>query len=245
MKNSKYKPALKTHTVHDVPLSERPRERLKKFGPEVLTLQELLALILGSGTHGQSVLVVANQILDRFGSLKALSNASLDDLSQIRGFGNAKSCQIKACFEIARRLKYHEENEQKENQNQCKEISITSPEEIVSLIKDEIKDYKKEHFILISFNTRNIVIGVDKISIGTLTASLVHPREVFKDAIRRHAASIIVAHNHPSEDPEPSEEDIKITKRLSEAGRIMGIELLDHLIITGNSFYSFKEKGMI
>lgn len=244
-KKTPYKPSTKSYTVHDIPLSERPRERLKKLGAHALSIHELLAIILGSGTQGQSVIVTANELLLHFKNLKSLSGATLEDLKRIKGLGNARASQIQACFELARRVKQHEEEDIKLENENLKTPSITSPDEIAKLIRSHIAEYKKEHFILVSFDTRNRVIEVDKVSVGTLTASLVHPREVFKDAIRRHAASIIVAHNHPSGDTEPSEEDIKITKRLSEAGRIMGIELLDHIIITNNHYYSFKEKGMM
>ncbi|RPI13120.1 MAG: JAB domain-containing protein [Ignavibacteriae bacterium] len=229
-------------TVHDIPHEERPRERLKELGAENLSSHELIALILGSGMPGESVLSLSQRLISHFGSFKNVFNASMEELLDIDGIGQAKASQLIACFEIAKRVvkeTLKEEKEKKESK------SIISPEEAVDIIRSRISDYNKEQFLVVSFDTRQKVIGIDNISTGTLTASIVHPRETFERAIKRHAASILAAHNHPSGDPEPSEEDIRITKRLTEAGKIIGIELLDHIIITRSSFYSFKEKGMI
>ena len=235
-------PKEKSFTLHDLPQSERPRERLQRVGPNGLSDQELLALILGRGVSGESVMVTAQKIISKFKSLKALSEASLEELQCLKGLGVAKASQLAACFEIAKRIKIQEENELSEKFGRK---ALTSPDEVYRQIKEKVTSDNKEHFFVISLDSRNKILGIDPISIGTLTASLVHPRETFESAIRKHAAQIIIAHNHPSGSLEPSEDDLKITKRLIEAGKIMGIEVLDHLIITKTSFMSFKEEGMI
>jgi DNA repair protein RadC len=225
-----------TFTVRDLPKQERPRERLQKFGPEALSAQELLALIIGRGIPKKSVMSIAQELLVKFGNIKSISQATLEELSQIKGIGLAKAAQIKACFEIGRR---------EELEPELKNFDIKDPEAVVKAIRASIKDKAKEHFKLILLNPRNKIMGISTISVGTLNASLVHPREVFKDAITHSAASVVLAHNHPSGDPEPSEDDLSITKRLAEAGKILGIEVLDHIIIGKNGFFSFREKGLV
>ena len=205
-------------TIHDLPKPERPRERLKKLGPEALSAQELLALVIGRGIPQKSVMNIAQELLAKFGNIKAISQATLEELSQIKGIGLAKAAQIKACFELGKR---------QELELELEDIDIKNPQSIVKVIQAKIKDKAKEHFKLILLNTRNKIIGVSNVSIGTLDSSLVHPREVFKEAIAHNAYSVILAHNHPSGDPEPSEDDIMITKRLKESGKILGIEVTD------------------
>jgi DNA repair protein RadC len=221
-------------TVRDLPRQERPRERLQKFGPEALSAQELLALVIGRGIPKKSVINIAQELLVNFGNIKTISQATIEELSQIKGIGLAKAAQIKACFELGRR---------EELEPELKDFNIKDPESVVKAIRASIKDKAKEHFKLILLNPRNKIIGISTISIGTLNASLVHPREVFKDAIMHNAASVVLAHNHPSGDPEPSEDDLKITKKLVDSGKILGIEVLDHIIVGKNDYYSFKAKG--
>lgn len=223
-------------TIHDLPKPERPRERLKRFGPEALSAQELLSLIIGRGIPKKSVMNIAQELLAKFGNIKAISEASMEELSQIKGIGFAKAAQIEACFELGKRQELEPELEN---------LNIKDPQNVVKAIRASIRDKAKEHFKLILLNTRNKIIGISTISIGTLSANSVHPREVFKDAIMHNTASVVLAHNHPSGDPEPSKEDIAITKRLVESGKILGIEVLDHIVIGKNSFCSFKEKGLI
>lgn len=223
----------KAFTLHDLPLEERPRERLVKFGEQALSVQELLQLILGRGIAGESVAATAQKLLTHFGSLQKLSEASIEELSQIKGIGPAKACQIRACFEIARRT-YN--NDSISNAKQKTKTAL-SAENVYKLVKSKLKNYNKEHFFVLSFDSRNKFLGIDEVSVGTLNASLVHPRETFEAAIRRHAARIIIAHNHPSGNTESSKEDLEITKQLLEAGKIMDIEILDHLII-GDGFKS-------
>lgn len=226
----------KSFTVHDLPKQERPRERLKRLGPEALSAQELLAVIISRGSPNKSVINIAQDLLTKFGNINAISQATIEQLTEVDGIGPAKATQIKACFELGKR---------QELEPELKDYHIENPKDVVNYIQKEIKDKAKEHFMLILLDSRNKTIGFSKISIGTLNASLVHPREVFKEAITRNSASVILVHNHPSGDPEPSDDDLKMTKRLKESGNILGIEVIDHIIIGKNSYYSFKEKKLI
>ncbi len=225
----------KSFTIHDLPKDERPRERLVKFGEQALSAQELLQLILGRGIAGESVAVTAQKLLAQFGSLQKLAEASIEELSSIKGIGLAKAAQIKATFEISRRISTQVPS--------YKSKELTDPEKVYRLIKSKLKDYHKEHFYIIALNSRGHSIA--EVSVGSLNASVVHPREVFAEAIKSKAASVVFVHNHPSGDPEPSEDDLEITKRLVESGKILGIEVVDHIIITKTGFMSFKEKNLI
>ena len=228
-------------TIHDLPLEERPRERLVKFGEQALSIQELLQLILGRGIAGESVAVTAQKLLTHFGSLQKLSEATIEELSQIRGIGLAKACQIRACFEIARRT-YNNDQIPKDKQ---KTKTVLSAEDVYKLVKSKLKNYTKEHFFVLSFDTRNKLLGIDEISVGTLNANLVHPRETFEAAIHRHSAQVIIAHNHPSGNPEPSKEDLEVSQKLVESGKILGIEVVDHIIVTSKNYLSLKEESYI
>jgi len=223
-------------TIHDLPESERPRERLQKYGADALSSQELLALIIGRGVSKKSVMTIAQELVIKFGNIKAISEATIEELSQIKGIGFAKAAQIKACFELGKRMDLEPER---------KDFDIKDPRSVVKAISASIKDKAKEHFKLILLNARNKILGISTISIGSLNASIVHPREVFKDAIMHNAYSVVLAHNHPSGDPEPSEDDLTITKRFIEAGKILGIEVIDHIIITKNGYLSFKDRGLL
>jgi len=194
-----------------------------------------LQLILGRGIAGESVAVTAQKLLAQFGSVQKLSEASIEELSSIKGIGLAKATQIKAAFEIGRRVSTQTLDYQSKE--------LTDPEKVYRLIKSKLKDYHKEHFYIIAINSRNHSIA--EVSVGSLNASVVHPREVFAEAIKNKAASVILAHNHPSGDPEPSEDDLLITKRLVESGKILGIEVVDHIIVAKDNFFSFKNKGLI
>jgi DNA repair protein RadC len=227
----------KSFTVHDLPLSERPRERLYRLGSEALSSQEILALILGRGTKGESVIVTAQKLLSKFGNLKNLASASIEELQQINGIGPAKAAQIKATFELSKRLENFS--------GETVKITVKSPEDVVKAARAILKGKKKEHFLVICLDTRNHVINTATVSIGSLDCSIVHPREVFKDAISSSAASVIFIHNHPSGDPTPSEDDIKMTKRLIEAGEIIGIEVLDHIILCDSEHLSMKAKNLV
>jgi DNA repair protein RadC len=226
----------KSFTIHDLPVSERPRERLQRFGTEALSAQEILALILGRGIAGESVTVTAQRLLSQFGSLKGMASASLEELAQVKGIGLAKASQIKAAFELVNRLEGYPEL--------GKKPLVKTPDEAVRLVKGRLKNKKKEHFLVLLLDTRSQLIKTSEISVGSLDASIVHPREVFKEALSASAASVIFVHNHPSGDPEPSEDDIKLTERLAQAGEIMGIDVLDHIIIGDKKYLSLKREGL-
>ena len=220
--------------IKDLPKIERPREKLIAKGPQNLKDEELLAILLGTGIEGKNVLEVARQILRKF-SKKRLLKMEYEDLSKIKGIGPAKACAILASAELVRRsLEIGEE---------------TLP--IISLTKDVIaqavylRDKTREHLMVIYLNARNEMIFKKPMFIGTLSANLVHPREIFQEALKQNAASIILVHNHPSGDSEPSEDDLMITKRIIEAGKTMGIDVLDHVIITKTKAVSFKESKLL
>ncbi len=226
----------KSFTIHDLPPSDRPRERLQKLGVGALSVQEILALILGRGIAGESVVVTAQRLLSRFGNLKGIANASVEELSQVKGIGLAKASQLKAAFELANRL---------ENSLEAGERPVVkTPENVVDLVRGRLSGKKKEYFLAILLDTRNHLIKVSEISVGSLDTSIVHPREVFKEAVAASAASVIFVHNHPSGDPEASDDDIKLTKRLAKAGEIMGIDILDHIIVTDKNYQSLKRKDL-
>lgn len=220
--------------LKDVPKAERPRERLLKYGATHLSNKELIALLLGSGTRSESVLDLANRVLMHFEGLKLLRNATIEELTAIKGIGPARGVIMLAALELGERLTKYKPAER---------YVIRSPEDGADYVMEEMRTLDQEHFIALFLNTKNQIIHSQTIFIGTLNSSVVHPREIFREAVRRSSASLIVAHNHPSGDPTPSPEDINVTKRLVEAGKIMGIDVLDHLIIGDNKFVSLKEKG--
>ncbi|ANB59601.1 RadC family protein [Anoxybacteroides amylolyticum] len=225
-----------TLMIRDVPKEARPRERLLSDGPESLSNQELLALLLRTGTKKESVLQLAQRLLHHFEGLRLLKDATVEEMTSIKGIGEAKAIQILAAIELGRRIGRLTYDER---------YVIRSPEDGAKYVMDDMRFLSQEHFVAIYLNTKNQVIHRKTVFIGSLNASIVHPREVFKEAIKRSAASIICVHNHPSGDPTPSREDIEVTRRLAECGRIIGIELLDHLIIGDQKFISLKEKGYV
>ncbi|WP_233254318.1 RadC family protein [Salipaludibacillus keqinensis] len=222
--------------IRDVPKSERPRERLVRDGPQALSNQELIALLLGSGSKSESVIQLAARVIQHFDGLKLLKDASVKELMDIRGIGEAKAVQVKAALELGRRVQQFQAEDR---------YVIRSPEDVSQYMMEEMRHLNQEHFICLYLNTKNQVIHKQTIFIGSLNASIVHPREVFKEAFRYSAASIVCLHNHPSGDPAPSQEDIDVTKRLSESGKMLGIDLLDHVIIGDQRFCSLKEKGYL
>jgi DNA repair protein RadC len=224
-------------TIHDLPRSERPRERLSRLGSDALSGQELLALVIGRGVAGKSALTIGQDLISRFGSVQGVSEATIEELSTIKGVGPAKAVQLKACFELGKRQLLEVEKPD------C--VDIRNPADVAKAVRASIKDKAKEHFKLILLNTRNRMIGIFTVSIGTLNASLVHPREVFRKAIQHAASSVVLAHNHPSGNPEPSDDDIALTKRLCESGRLLGIEVIDHIVVAKGEFVSFKARGLM
>ena len=226
----------KSMTIHDLPIAERPRERLQKLGVEALSAQEILALLLGRGIAGESVMVTAQRLLSQFVSLKGIAGASLEELAKIKGIGLAKASQLQAAFELASRIESYADKVGK--------TLVMTPEDVAGLVKSRLKGKKKEHFLAVLLDTRNQLIRVAEISVGSLDSSIVHPREVFKEAVSASAASVIFVHNHPSGDVTASEDDIMLTKRLTEAGEIMGIDVTDHIIIGEKNYLSLKREGL-
>lgn len=222
--------------IKDVPKDDRPRERLMKAGPEALSNQELMAILIGSGTRGNSALSLAIRVLKHFEGIYLLKDATINELTSIKGIGEAKAINLLAALEFGRRI---------HNFRVTDRYVIRSPEDGANYIMDELRHLKQEHFVCLYLDTKNTVIHRQTIFIGSLNASIVHPREVFREAVRRSAASIICAHNHPSGNPSPSQEDIQVTKRLCEAGKLVGIEILDHLVIGDRKYVSLKEKGYV
>lgn len=232
-------------TTHHAPIkqwdeAERPRERLLKHGPEVLADAELIALLFGTGARLKKGSVSAVQLgratLKAFGNLRALSTRDLRSLLQVTGIGKAKAAQLVAAFEIGRRV---------ESQQEEKRIQVKSPEDVAAVYGPLMRDLKREIFKTVLLNTANVIMQDYTISEGGLAASIVEPRAVFQKAILDNAAAIICLHNHPSGNLEPSREDIRVTRQLVEAGKIMGIPVHDHIIIAGRGFTSLAERGMI
>lgn len=218
-------------TINDLPLSERPRERLLAHGVQALSVQEVLALVLGRGIRGESVMLTAQRLLSRFGNLKAMAEATPEELASIKGIGPAKAAQLKAAFELGKRS---------DVPLPLISSSIRSPTDVVAEMRAKLRGKKKEHFWIVLLNTRNQVIRTAESSVGSLNASIVHPREVFKEAVAASAASVILVHNHPSGDPQPSQEDIDLTRRLVQAGEMMGVSVLDHIIVCDERHSSLK-----
>jgi len=211
---------------------ERPREKLMRYGPEKLSNGELLAILLRTGTRERNVLDMAEDILAEF-KKENLTNAGFESLRVHPGLGSVKACEIVAAFELGKRFFTGKKNN-----------IYLKPRDVWEELKD-IREHKKEHFVSFYLDTRNQELKRDIVSIGTLNYNLVHPREVFEPAVRNLAAGIILAHNHPSGCLEPSDEDLSLTKRLVQAGKLMGIEILDHVIVTKEAFMSFKQRNLM
>lgn len=223
--------------VIDIPEEERPIEKLLMNGPETLSNPELLAIILRSGTRGENIISLSTRILSEFNGLDGLLEAGLDEITSIKGIKNIKASQIMALGELVRRINRLDLIKERN----C----IVSPRDIAEVIMKDMVFLKQEVLKLIMLDTKNNIIGIKDVFKGSLNTSIVHPREIFKEALKKSSSSIIICHNHPSGDPTPSKEDINITIRLKECGKIMGIDLLDHLIIGNNKYISLKEKGII
>ena len=223
-------------TIREMPSEERPRERLKKHGAAALSTTELLAIQLRIGNKERSAVGLAEFLMAEFSGLRGVANAGIDGLRKVKGIGPVKAIEIAAAVELGKRLAVLSDEPK---------ITIRSPADIANLLMPELRDMKKECLKAIHLDTKNQVLKIITISVGILNSSLVHPREVFQEAITSSACSLIVAHNHPSGDPTPSPEDKSITRRLHECGELLGIELLDHVIVGDNRWVSLKESGVI
>lgn len=218
------------------PENERPRERLVKYGAENLSDAQLLAIILRTGSGEKGVLSLSMSLLEAFKTLRSIDAASISELSSMKGLGTAKIAQIKAAFELGKRLM---------GESSDGRPVFSSSHSVYEYFAPRFKNFKKEIFISVLLDAKNRLLRECKVSEGTLTNSPIHPREAFKEAIKESAASVIFVHNHPSGDPEPSKDDIIITERLKGAGEIIGIGVLDHVIIGDGKYASLKEKGVL
>lgn len=222
--------------IMDMPEMERPQERLLRYGADSLSNSELLAVILRTGTQAENVISLSHRLINNFEGINGLLEATKEELMEVKGIKEAKAAQILSVAELSKRFLTYRSGDS---------YRITSPEHAANLIMVELRTHKKEVLKVLLLNTKNVVIGVFNASIGSLNSSIVHPREIFKEAIKKSAASIILAHNHPSGDPTPSQEDISSTSRIKEVGKIIGIELLDHIIIGDGKYISLKEKNLL
>ncbi len=240
--SSIHNPTVAPYLIREMSPSDRPRERLQARGAAALSNPELIAILLRTGIKGQSAVQVAQQLLKEFLSVEELARAPLEALAKVKGVGLTKAIQLKAAFELARRLSESTRDRQR---------PISSPEDAAAVVREEMRTLDREEFGVLLLNTKNGLIKKCPVSRGSLNASIVEPREVFKDAITASAASMILVHNHPSGDPTPSSEDIAITKRLVKAGELLNISVLDHVIlgqrVTGREqdFVSLKELGLM
>jgi DNA repair protein RadC len=223
------------YTIKQLPPELRPRERLLAAGPSALSDGELLGLLFGIGSREKTAVELAGEVISEAGGLHGLYDVSVHELVEFNGIGEAKACVILAAVELGRRIG--------QVRNPGRPV-ISSPADVERLLRGRIANLDRENFVVVLLNTKNEVIETSTVSVGTLSASLVHPREVFKPAIRASAASVVLAHNHPSGKVEPSREDREVTRRISEAAGILGVEVLDHVIV-GDGYFSMKEHGML
>jgi len=222
--------------INEMPAAERPRERLKKSGPASLSNSELLAIILRTGTRSENVIGLANRLLSKFGGLDGIAKASFGELCAMQGVGHAKAAQIKASLELGRRLSMAQFDDK---------AIIRSPHDVVSLLTAEMAFLDQEHLRVVHLTSKNQVISVCEVYRGNVNTAMVRPSELFREAVRENCPAIIVVHNHPSGDPEPSPDDINITKHIVEAGRMLDIEVLDHIIIGKKGHVSLKERSLM
>jgi DNA repair protein RadC len=222
-------------TIHDYPLAERPRERLQYYGAAALSNAELLAILLRVGTPGENVVALSTRLLKDFGGLAGLSKASFSELSSVKGISTAKIAQLKAALELGRRLLLTSPDVRPQ---------ITSPHDAANLLMLEMSNLEQEHLRTVLLDTKNRVLSSHTVYIGNVNSSIIRISEVFREAIRENATALIVAHNHPSGDPTPSPEDVRVTRSIVEAGTLLSIEVLDHLVIGHQRFVSLKERGL-
>ena len=222
-------------TIKDLPIDERPRERLARAGEGALSTTELLAIILRTGVGGESVLDMASRLISRYGGLPGLARASLTELQSEKGLGPAKTAQLKAALELGRRMLLTAPDDR---------FIIRSPSDVAQLLIAEMAHLEQEHFRVLYLDTRNRLLGIETVYVGSLNASHIRVSEVFREAVKRNCAAIIAVHNHPSGDPTPSSEDVEVTRRLVAAGSLLDIEVLDHLIVGQQRFVSLRERGL-
>ncbi len=222
-------------TIHDFPLGERPRERLQHYGAGALSTAELLAILLRVGSQGENVVALGTRLLKEFGGLHGLAKAGFGDLAKVRGIGVAKTAQLKAALELGRRLLLTAPDARPQ---------ITSPADAANLLMLEMGNLEQEHLRTILLDTKNRVLISPTVYKGNVNASIIRISEIFREAVRENATALIVAHNHPSGDPTPSPEDVQVTRSMVEAGQLLGIEVLDHLVIGHQAFCSLKERGL-
>ena len=225
----------KKNSVKHWPEDERPRERLIAHGPAALSEAQLLAIIIRNGRLGRTSVDLGRDLLDSFGSLAGIEKAAIKEICKVKGIGPAKAAEIKAAIELGRRYQ----------KPSLAGASFCSSQDVAAYYRPRMKDLKQETFRCALLDTKNRIIREEVVSIGSLSTSIVHPRDTFKSAVRESAAAVIFTHNHPSGDVKPSQEDILLTKRLVQAGEVLGIQVLDHIIIGDNSHFSFKDHGMI
>jgi DNA repair protein RadC len=222
-------------TIHELPLSERPRERLRHYGAGALNHGELLAIILRTGVGGESVLDLARRLLVSHGGLGGLARASFGELVRVHGMGDAKTAQLLAAFELGRRLLVASPEERPQ---------ITSPADAANLLMPEMGLLEQEHLRTLLLDTKHHVLASPTVYQGNVSTSVIRVGEVFREAVRHNCAAILVAHNHPSGDPTPSADDIRVTEQIVQAGKLLDIEVLDHLIIGRQRYVSLKERGL-
>lgn len=223
-------------TIRELPQGERPRERLKAYGAKHLSNSELIAILLRTGMQGENVLSMASRILSQLEGLSGLGRSTFAELCSLRGLSEAKVCQLLASLELGRRFVSLSPEER---------VTINSPRDVANLVMGEMAALDQEHLKVLMLNTKNEVLSTQEIYVGNVNSSVVRPAEVIRPAVRDNAPSIIVVHNHPSGDPTPSREDIAITQELVAAGKLLGVEVLDHVVIgSGSRFVSLNEKGL-
>ncbi|WKZ37628.1 MAG: DNA repair protein RadC [Anaerolineales bacterium] len=224
-----------TYRISDLHESDRPRERLSSLGPQALTNAELIAILLRVGVQGENAVEVGQRLLQKFGGLRGLHRAPLNELTDQHGIGEAKAAQIKAAIELGRRLTLESPEERP---------SINSPADAASLVQYEMSALEQEHLRVILLDRRNRVLETVEVYKGSVNSSQVRVGELFKDAIRTNASGLIVVHNHPSGDPTPSPDDVAVTRAIVQAGKLLDVEILDHLVIGQGSWISMKERGL-
>ncbi|MFA9422149.1 MAG: DNA repair protein RadC [Sedimentibacter sp.] len=224
------------YTIKSIPMDDRPQEKLLKHGANTLSNSELIAVILRTGNKDENVVMLSQKILSEDGKgLRNIAEGTVEKFKSYKGINNVKAAQLMALAEISKRI----------STLKIEKIKISSPSDAAVVMMEEMRYYKKEYFKIILLDTKNNIKKISEISIGSLNSSIVHPREVFAEAVVNSSSSIILVHNHPSGESEPSHEDIVLTNRLDECGKILGIKVLDHIIIGDGVFFSFKEEGLI